>query len=158
MKQIFWKLSLVIGVLLPGPVVLAQERQTPSGEKVVLLKLGKSDQMKRAIGVTKITLSTEAAIRAQRGGLAETKARVQGDNIIIEFADPLPNKSQTLVLESKLPLDDIGEPFCMVEAGRYDIKYSQEGVASVTLPLTNNAMMEAEGHRRRKSKFWSNIG
>ena len=158
MKLATWKLTLIAYVLLLSPVVFAQEREAEPGEKVVLLKLGRSGQRQSTAEVTKIALATAPARRPETEGLVEARARVRGNDLIIEFADPLPNKSQIITIGSKLPLDDIGEVFCVVEAGRYKIDYSQEGVASVRLPLTVNALLMESAHRRRKSKFWGGIG
>lgn len=157
MSRRIWTLTLFACFLLLTPVGFAQENATASGQRVVLLGMSTSNQARSTVAVTRIMISTEEAVRADKG-LIEAKARREGNNLIIEFADPLPGKSRTLSIASKLALDPIGEPFCMVGSGRYNISYSQDGTAVVTLPLTNNAVAEAEGHRRRKTKFWSNIG
>jgi len=81
-RLLIWKFSLVVYVLLLSPVVFAQERQTKPIEKVILLKVGNSDQNKKTTNITKIMLSTDEAKRAETKDIVEAKARVSDEYLI----------------------------------------------------------------------------
>jgi hypothetical protein len=150
MKQTIWKLSFGLCILLLSPVAFAQERQAGPSEKVVLVRLGKSDQRKKTTGLTKITFPTDAAKPAETEGTVEAKARPSGENIILVFSAPFPNKSLKLSLDSDLPLDDGAG--CAARKGIYSIDYSQVTNGSVSLPVVFSDALMVDMHRRRPSR------
>lgn len=152
------KLSLIVCVLLLPPLVSAQGRQSETVEQVVSLKIGKSDARGRTTEITQILPSTDAAKRKATEGLVRAKARSDGRNLIIEFTDPLPDKSLKLIIPSNMPLDEAGATGCTVEAGRYAVVYPRKGKAFVKLPFVGGNSVMTAAHRRRKTKFWKGIG
>jgi hypothetical protein len=128
-------------------------RQTPSEYKAILVKIDQVDQRNGTIGISSLVTPTASRLGGTEG-LMEAKARRDGRNLIIEFTGPLPSNSRKLMIVSNLPLRDVGEDSCMVEAGSYDIGSSRAGMKSVKLSLTVAPSMAAK-HKKKPSR---NIG
>lgn len=123
----------------------------PSNYKAISVKIGKPDQKKGTIRISSLMPSTPTRL-VGTDSVVKARARVSGGSLIIEFTGRLPNNSEKLMVVSNLPLADIGAESCMVEAGLYDISYSQAGMQSAKLSLAPSAIAMTAKHKRKYSK------
>lgn len=145
-EKSFWKLSLLIYVFLLSPVSFAQEKQTVQEDKTALLEIGRLDLRKSNKEVSTVTPATHGFKLI--GKLVEVKMRVSGNELILEFMAPLPNKSQKLRITSDLELGNFGEASCSISKGVYDIDYSRAQNGTVIAPIAANV----SAHRRRRTR------
>lgn len=132
------KLSLLACALFLPAVLVAQTKQTPSGDKVLVLATYEAGPRRNAAGVSKIMPASRAAEARKTNADAqvEGRARLEGNYLIIDFTAPLPNNSRKLVIASNLPLDSIGGQCTEIKSGTYAVARARSENGSVKLPIT----------------------
>jgi hypothetical protein len=132
------ELSLIACALFLPAVLVAQTRQAPSGDRVLVLTTHQSTQRRDAASVSKIMPASKAAEanRTNADAQIEGRARLEGNYLIIDFTAPFPDKSQKLVIASNLALDDIGGQCTQIKAGTYAVSRTRSTNGTVRLPVT----------------------
>ena len=132
------KLSLIACALFLPTVLFAQSKLTPSGDKVLILTTHQSGTRKNAAEISKIMPATEGADARSTNvdGQIAGRARLDGNYLIIDFTDTLPNKSGKITISSNLTLDDIGGQCTEIKSGSYAVSRSRLENGSVKLPVT----------------------